>query len=259
MKIHGRPRIALRGAFVALEDASSPPPVSRQRSSLRVSADFTRLNSFLQFNQNARRSRQIDILILPQTSPTLFSTMKGVYTLGSYIPKIAASCWIAPNAAVVGNVILHEHSSVWFGATIRGDNPEPITVGERSNVQDGAVLHADNGIPLTIGNGVTIGHQAMLHGCTIGENTLIGIGATVLNKSVVGSNCVIGAHCLIPENKVIPDGSLVVGSPGKVVRQLTEEQIEGLKMGADNYVKNSEWFREALLDDGDGDAVQSKL
>ena len=134
-----------------------------------------------------------------------------------------------------------------------------ITVGERSNVQDGAVLHADNGIPLTIGNGVTIGHQAMLHGCTIGENTLIGIGATVLNKSVVGSNCVIGAHCLIPENKVIPDGSLVVGSPGKVVRQLTEEQIEGLKMGADNYVKNSEWFREALLDDGDGDAVQSKL
>ena len=133
MKIHGRPRIALRGAFVALEDASSPPPLSRQRSSLRVSADFTRhqdtpsstlLNSFLQFNQNARRSRQIDILILPQTSPTLFSTMKGVYTLGSYIPKIAASCWIAPNAAVVGNVILHEHSSVWFGATIRGDNPE---------------------------------------------------------------------------------------------------------------------------------------
>lgn len=131
MKIHGRPRIALRGAFVALEDASSPPPLSRQRSSLRVSADFTRLNSFLQFNQNARRSRQIDILILPQTSPTLFSTMKGVYTLGSYIPKIAASCWIAPNAAVVGNVILHEHSSVWFGATIRGDNPEqyPLVKG----------------------------------------------------------------------------------------------------------------------------------
>mmetsp|Transcript_41317 Transcript_41317/g.86733 ORF Transcript_41317/g.86733 Transcript_41317/m.86733 type:complete len:185 (+) Transcript_41317:43-597(+) len=172
--------------------------------------------------------------------------MKGVYTLGSYMPKIAASCWVAPNAAVVGNVIMKEQSSVWFSATIRGDNPEPITIGDRTNVQDGAVLHADAGVPLTIGTGVTIGHQAMLHGCTIGDNSLIGIGATVLNKSVVGKNCVIGAHALIPENKNIPDGSLVVGSPGKVVRQLSEEQIDALKAGAEHYVNNQEWYKESL-------------
>ena len=173
------------------------------------------------------------------------------------MPKIAASCWVAPNAAVVGNVIMKEKSSVWFGATIRGDNPEPITIGERTNVQDGAVLHADAGIPLTIGEGVTIGHQAMLHGCTIGENSLIGIGATVLNKSVVGKNCVIGAHALIPENKSIPDNSLVVGSPGKVVRQLSEEQIDALNAGADHYVSNSEWFKETLHSVDESDSPQS--
>lgn len=186
--------------------------------------------------------------------------MKGVYKLGSYIPRIATSSWIAPNAAVVGNVILHENTSVWFSATIRGDNPEPIEIHARTNIQDGAVLHADAGVPLTIGSGVTVGHQAMLHGCTIGDNTLIGIGATVLNRSVVGKNCVIGAHALIPEGKTIPDGSLVVGAPGKVVKQLSEEQIEGLKAGAQHYVENSEWFREALqlMDDGDGVTI-SKL
>jgi carbonic anhydrase/acetyltransferase-like protein (isoleucine patch superfamily) len=188
--------------------------------------------------------------------------MKGVYKLGAYIPRIASTSWIAPNAAVVGNVILHEHTSVWFSATIRGDNPEPIEIGARTNIQDGAVMHADKGIPLTIGSGVTIGHQAMLHGCTVGDNTLIGIGATVLNKSVVGKNCVIGAHTLIPEGKTIPDNSLVVGSPGKVVRQLGEEQVEGLKAGAQHYVDNSNWFREALQlvdDDDDDDITQSKL
>lgn len=186
--------------------------------------------------------------------------MKGVYALGAYVPKIAASCWVAPNAAVVGNVVMQEGSSVWFGATVRGDNPEPITIGERANVQDGAVLHADAGVPLTIGPCVTIGHQAMLHGCTVGENSLIGIGATVLNKSVVGKNCVIGAHALIPENKSIPDGSLVVGSPGKVVRTLSEEQIDALKAGAEHYVINQEWFKETLRPvDGEGDSSQSKL
>ncbi|KAL7532991.1 hypothetical protein ACHAWF_004305 [Thalassiosira exigua] len=185
--------------------------------------------------------------------------MRGVYSLGKYVPKIAASCWVANNAAVVGNVVMKEHSSVWFSATIRGDNPEPITVGERSNVQDGAVLHADSGVPLTIGDGVTIGHQAMLHGCTVGDNTLIGIGATVLNNSVIGKNCVIGAHSLIPENKSIPDGSLVVGSPGKVVRQLSEEQIHALKVGAEHYVSNKDWFKEALKEVDGHDPTQSKL
>jgi carbonic anhydrase/acetyltransferase-like protein (isoleucine patch superfamily) len=186
--------------------------------------------------------------------------MKGVYKLGAYIPRITSTTWIAPNAAVIGNVILHEHTSIWFSATVRGDNPEPITIGANSNIQDGAVLHADAGIPLTIGSSVTVGHMAMLHGCTIGDNTLIGIGATVLNKSVVGKNCVIGAHALIPEGKTIPDGSLVVGAPGKVVKQLNDEQIDGLKAGAKHYVENSEWFREALslMDDGN-DVTHSTL
>ena len=172
--------------------------------------------------------------------------MKGVCALGNFAPKIAASCWIAPNAAVIGNVILGEQSSVWFGVTIRGDNLEPITIGDRTNIQDGTVLHADPGVPLNIGNDVTVGHQAMLHGCTIGDNTLIGIGATVLNKSVIGSNCIIGAHALIPEGKTIPDGSLVVGAPGKVIKQLTNEQIEGLKESATHYVENAGKFRNEL-------------
>ena len=172
--------------------------------------------------------------------------MKGVYALGNYVPQILSSCWIAPNAAVIGNVKMEEGCSVWFSSTIRGDNTEPITIGARTNVQDNAVLHADPGSPLTIGEDVTIGHQAMLHGCTIGDNSLIGIGATVLNKSVIGKNCIIGAHCLIPENKSIPDNSLVVGSPGKVVRQLTEEHVLALKESADHYVKNANWFKDAL-------------
>jgi carbonic anhydrase/acetyltransferase-like protein (isoleucine patch superfamily) len=172
--------------------------------------------------------------------------MKGVYSLGSLVPKIASSCWVAPTAAVVGNVVMKDHASVWFGATVRGDQPEPITIGARTNIQDGSVLHSDAGVPLTIGDGVTVGHQAMLHGCTVGDNTLVGIGATILNKSVIGKNCVIGAHTLIPENKSIPDNSLVIGSPGKVVRELSEEQIRGLKESAGHYVTNADRFKEHL-------------
>ena len=172
--------------------------------------------------------------------------MKGVYTLGNYVPQIAKSCWVAPNAAVIGNVIMEESCSVWFSATIRGDTQDAITIGARTNVQDNAVLHTDANVPLTIGKDVTIGHQAMLHGCTIGDNSLIGIGATVLNKSVIGKNCIVGAHCLIPENKTIPDNSLVVGSPGRVVRQLTEEHFQALKDSADHYVKNADWFKAEL-------------
>lgn len=172
--------------------------------------------------------------------------MKGVCALGSFVPQIAKSCWIAPSAAVIGNVILEEEVSIWFGVTVRGDNPEPITVGARSNIQDQVVLHADAGVPLTIGKGVTVGHQAMLHGCTIGDNSLIGIGATVLNKSIIGKNCIIGAHALIPEGKTIPDGSLVVGSPGKVIKQLTDEQIQHLTWSADHYVQNAKRFGESL-------------
>jgi carbonic anhydrase/acetyltransferase-like protein (isoleucine patch superfamily) len=173
--------------------------------------------------------------------------MKGVYALGkSIVPKIAERCWIAPNAAVIGNVIIGEASSVWFGVTVRGDQPEPITIGKCTNIQDNSVLHSDAGVPLTIGNNVTVGHQAMLHGCTIGDNTLIGIGATVLNHSVVGKNCIIGAHTLVPEGKTIPDGSLVMGVPGKIVKQLTEQQIESLKLSANHYVENAHRFRNEL-------------
>ena len=150
--------------------------------------------------------------------------------------------WIAPNAVVIGNVILHRDASVWFGATLRGDN-EPITLGEESNVQDGAVLHTDPGSPLTLGRGVTVGHQAMLHGCEVGDYSLIGIGAVVLNGARIGKNCIIGANALITEGKVIPDNSLVVGQPGKVVRDRDPEHVAVLKMSADHYVAN--WKRYA--------------
>lgn len=194
----------------------------------------------------------------------MMTALRGAYSLGRARPQVAGSAWIAPNAAVVGNVIMKEHSSVWFGVTVRGDNPEPITIGERTNVQDGTVLHADAGCPLTIGADVTVGHMAMLHGCTIGDNSLIGIGATVLNRATVGKNCLVGAHSLVPEGKQIPDGSLVMGSPGKVVKSLTAEQIEGLKLSAAHYTENADRFRRDLsqLDAGteqEGASERSRL
>ncbi|KAL3921022.1 MAG: hypothetical protein SGPRY_005045, partial [Prymnesium sp.] len=172
--------------------------------------------------------------------------MMTVLRLGALTPRLAERCWVAPSACVVGNVVLGEGASVWFGATLRGDTPEPMLIGARTNIQDGAVLHSDPGVPLHVGEDVTVGHQAMLHGCTIGHTSLIGIGATVLNRAVVGSHCIIGAHALIPEGKTIPDGSLVMGAPGRVVKQLTEEQIEGLRASAAHYVENAQRFREEL-------------
>ncbi|MFC6196777.1 gamma carbonic anhydrase family protein [Ponticaulis profundi] len=148
--------------------------------------------------------------------------------------------WVAENATVLGNVVLKEGASVWFNVVMRGDN-DPITVGENSNVQDGTVCHTDDGVPLTIGKNCTIGHMAMLHGCTIGDNTLIGIGATVLNNAKIGKNCLIGAHALIPEGKEIPDNSLVMGAPGKVVRELGEDMEKVLAASAEHYVAN--WKR----------------
>ena len=165
------------------------------------------------------------------------------YALGdSHVETHPDGNWIAPSACVIGKVILKKDASVWFNATLRGDN-EPITLGERSNVQDGCVLHTDMGFPLTLAENVTIGHMVMLHGCTIGRGSLLGIGSVVLNGAVIGEDCLIGAGALITEGKVIPDNSLVVGQPGKVVRERDPEHVAVLKMSADHYVAN--WKRYA--------------
>lgn len=170
-----------------------------------------------------------------------------VYSLGSAELETAGqgTYWIAPNAIVIGRVKLETDASIWFGAVLRGDN-ELLHIGAGSNVQDGSVLHTDMGFPLTIGPGCTIGHMAMLHGCTIEENSLIGIGATVLNGAVIGQNCVIGAHALIAEGKEIPPNSLVIGAPGRIVRQLNEEEIARLKWSAGHYVENWKRFAKDL-------------
>jgi len=170
-----------------------------------------------------------------------------VYSLGDKKPQLPpeGEYWIAPNAVVLGDVILKPGASVWFGSVLRGDT-DTLTVGENSNIQDLSVLHADAGVPLTIGANVTVGHKVMLHGCTIGDNSLIGIGAVVLNGAVIGKNCLIGANALITEGKVIPDGSMVVGQPGKVVKELNEGQIAALEMSAQHYVQNWKRFAAEL-------------
>jgi len=168
-----------------------------------------------------------------------------LYALGDVAPMVADSAWVAPGCYVVGNIVVEANASVWFGSTLRGDN-ERITIGAGSNVQENCVLHTDMGFPLSIGAGCTIGHKAMLHGCTIGENSLVGMGATVLNGAVIGRNCLIGAGALITEGKVIPDGSLVMGVPGKVVRDLDDAAIEGLRQSALHYQENSARFSRDL-------------
>ena len=170
-----------------------------------------------------------------------------VYALGELAPVLPESgnYWVAPDAQVMGNIVLKENASVWFNAVLRGDN-DPIIVGENSNVQDGAVLHTDIGCPLTLGANVTVGHQAMLHGCTVGDNSLIGIGATVLNGAKIGRNCLIGAHALVGEGKEIPDNSMVLGMPGKIVRELGEENEKMMLASANFYVENWKRFKKAL-------------
>jgi len=170
-----------------------------------------------------------------------------VYNLGNVTPELPNDdeYWIAPNAAVMGAVILKKNASVWWGATLRGDN-ETITIGEGSNVQDGSVLHTDMGSPLIIGANVTIGHMVMLHGCQIGDNSLVGIGSIVLNGAKIGRNCLIGANCLITEGKEIPDNSLVMGAPGKVVREVSDQQAMVLRGGSAHYVENWKRYRREL-------------
>ncbi len=170
-----------------------------------------------------------------------------LYELDGIAPTLPpdGEYWVAPDAALIGKVRLDRNASVWWGSVLRGDN-ELIHVGERSNVQDHCVLHTDMGYPLTIGPGCTIGHCVMLHGCTIGENSLVGIGAIVLNGTRIGRNCIIGAHCLLPEGKEIPDNSLVVGSPGRVVRQLGDKDAAMLKSLCDNYLAKCHRYAKGL-------------
>jgi carbonic anhydrase/acetyltransferase-like protein (isoleucine patch superfamily) len=168
-----------------------------------------------------------------------------VYRLGEVSPSVAASCYIAPNAMVIGRVVLAENSSVWFGATLRGDN-ETISIGADSNVQDGAVLHTDPGFPLSVGTRVSIGHQAMLHGCVVGDGSLIGIQSVVLNGAVIGKCCLVGAGAVITERKVFADGSLIIGAPAKVVRELSAEERENLIKVAENYASRGSYYRTHL-------------
>ncbi|MFD2648211.1 gamma carbonic anhydrase family protein [Devosia albogilva] len=169
-----------------------------------------------------------------------------LYVLDGIAPEIDPDvAWIAPTAVLVGRIIVRADAGVWFGVVARGDN-EPIVIGARSNVQENVVLHTDMGFPLTIGEGCTVGHKAMLHGCTIGDNTLIGMGATVLNGARIGRNCLIGAGALVTEGKEIPDNSLVVGAPGKVIRELDEAGIQRLRNSADGYVRNARRFASGL-------------
>ncbi|UOA14837.1 MULTISPECIES: gamma carbonic anhydrase family protein [Sulfitobacter] len=168
-----------------------------------------------------------------------------LYALADARPDVSPDAWVAPDANVIGKVTLGPEASVWFGSTLRGDN-EMITVGRGSNVQENCVFHTDMGYPLTVGEDCTIGHKVMLHGCTIGDNSLIGMGATVLNGAKIGKNCLIGAGALITENKVIPDGSLVMGVPGKVVRELDAQAIQRLTASAKHYAENAARFRRDL-------------
>lgn len=165
-----------------------------------------------------------------------------MYELADLSPQVAESAWVADSAQVMGRVELEKDSSVWFGVVIRGDT-EHISIGEGSNIQDGSVLHADYGMPLTVGKYVTVGHKVMLHGCTIGDESLIGIGAIILNGAKIGRNCLVGAGALVTEGKEFPDGSMIIGSPAKVVRQLTPEQMQGLRASAQHYIENARRYQ----------------
>jgi carbonic anhydrase/acetyltransferase-like protein (isoleucine patch superfamily) len=169
-----------------------------------------------------------------------------LYRLNDHVPQVAATAFVAPDAAIIGRVTIGDRASVWFGAVVRGDN-EPIRIGDGSNVQDNAVLHTDPGFPLDIAAGVTIGHQAMLHGCTIGEGALIGIQAIVLNGAVIGRQCLVGAGAIVTEGKRFPDRSLILGAPGKLVRELTDDDIARLLAGsAEGYAARSQRYLAQL-------------
>ncbi len=168
-----------------------------------------------------------------------------IYQLGEDQPHVPASVYVADGATIIGRVNVGENVSIWPGAVLRGDN-EPITIGNGSNVQDNAVLHADPGFPLKVGDNVTIGHQAMLHGCAIGDGTLIGIQAVVMNGAIIGNDCLVGAGALVPEGKVYPDRKLIVGAPAKVIRELSDEEIAKMHRAAPGYVRRQEMYKAKL-------------
>ena len=172
-----------------------------------------------------------------------------LYALGDISPQIDGKCFIAPDAAVIGDVHLHADTSVWFGAVLRGD-VERITIGRGSNIQDGSVLHCDPGAPLILDEFVTVGHQVMLHGCRIGRNSLIGIGSTILNHATIGAHSIVGANALVTENKTFPVGVLILGAPAKVVRKLSEQEIAGLPTYATRYIERAERYRKDLRQTG---------
>ena len=169
-----------------------------------------------------------------------------LFEIDGIAPQVADSAWVADSAKVIGRVELGEDCSIWFGAVLRGDQPEPIRIGRGSNIQDASVLHSDAGVPLTIGENVTVGHQVVLHGCTIGDGSLIGIGAVVLNGAKIGKHCLVGAGALVTEGKEFPDGSLIVGSPAVVKRALSAEQIAGLQRSAEHYIANAARYKNTL-------------
>ncbi len=168
-----------------------------------------------------------------------------IYELDSVAPRLTGTTWVADSAQVMGNVELGEDTSIWFGAVVRGDT-EVIRIGRGSNIQDCSVLHADIGMPLTVGENVTVGHQVMLHGCTIGDGSLIGIGAVVLNGAKIGKGCIVGAGSLVTEGKEFPDGSMIIGSPARLVRELTGAQQDALKISAIHYIENARRFQRGL-------------
>ena len=169
-----------------------------------------------------------------------------IYSLGDkQLNKDNLDFWVAPNAVVIGDVSLKKNASVWFGSVLRGDN-DPIILGENSNIQDNSVCHTDDGMPLIIGNNVTVGHKVILHSCTVGDNSLIGMGSTILNKAKIGNNCLVGANALVTEGKEFPDNSLIVGSPAKVKRELTEMEKKIIELSALHYVENMKRYRKDL-------------
>jgi carbonic anhydrase/acetyltransferase-like protein (isoleucine patch superfamily) len=181
----------------------------------------------------------------PRNPHTAAQKTMALYQLDETCPALHDSAWVADSAQVIGNVHLAENSSIWFGVVARGDT-DKLTIGRGSNIQDNSVLHADPGVPLTIGENVTVGHQVMLHGCTIGDGTLIGIGAVVLNNARIGRNCIVGAGALVTEGKEFPDGTMILGSPAKAVKQLSQAQIDGLAQTAEHYVGNARRYRLGL-------------